>query len=346
VAAIIRVLTLGDPAPDPAPAASPFGSIAPNWSGPTPVDVPGVLADGATYTPRVFLTAEISAGVALSADGTVRVLLDTPGGQATELRKLAPADNAQINGFAFTADTLVWMESVSRSGSVTTSLYRTTWRTPVRPTQVTTNTGDTSFFGLQSDVVLQDGKAYWTAVAGGPETATEVRSVPLTGGNVSTKRITGEYVLTTWPYAVSITGGKGSPVTLVDITTDATVTVATGTADVPLCSPTWCRVALVGGDGLTGIEMMHPDGSQRRRIAGPEATPTIADATLLDRYVPLATDRGAGGSGLSLFDLTSGRTDLVTPTAANVQGRDGVLWWSTGAGTSLVWHAVDLHGLS
>jgi hypothetical protein len=29
-----------------------------------------------------------------------------------------------------------------------------------------------------------------------------------------------------------------------------------------------------------------------------------------------------------------------------VQGRDGVLWWSTGAGTSLVWHAVDLHGLS
>jgi hypothetical protein len=346
VAAIIRVLTLADPASGPGPVAEPFGTIAPNWSGPTPVDVPGVLVDGAAYTPRVFLTSEISAGVATSADGTVRVVLDTPAGQATELRRLAPTDQAQINGFAFTTDTLVWMESVSRAGSgVVTSMWRTTWRNPTRPVQVTTNTGDASFFGLQSDVVMQDGRAYWIAIGAGQETVTEVRSVPVAGGAVTTKRLTGEYVLSTWPYAVSVTGGRGAPVTLLDLTTDATTTVDTRTDDVPVCNPTWCRVALAGGNGLTGIEMVHPDGSQRRRIAGPEATPTIADATLLDRYVPLATDRGAGGTGLSLFDLASGRTDLVTPTAANVQGRDGVLWWSTGAGTSLVWHAVDLRGL-
>ena len=347
VAVVIRVLTLGDPAAQPAPTASPFGAIAPTWSGPTPVDVPGVLADGATYTPRVFLTAQISAGVALSPDGTVRVLLDAPGGTATELRRLVPADNPQINGFAFTADTLVWMETLSRSGGgVLTTLWRTTWRSPAKPVQVTTNTGDASFAGLQTDVLIQDGRVYWTAVGPGQEASTEVRSVPVTGGQVTTRRLAGEYTLSAWPYAVSVTGGRGAPVTLFDLTTDATVEVATTANEVPVCSPTWCRMTLAGGEGLTGIEVVHPDGTARKRVAGSEATPTIGDATLLDRFVPLATDRGSGGTGLSLHDLSSGRTDLVTADANNVQGRDGVLWWSTGAGNSLVWHAVDLHGLS
>jgi len=105
-------------------------------------------------------------------------------------------------------------------------------------------------------------------------------------------------------------------------------------------------VSVTNESGLVGIDVMHPDGSARRRIAGPEATPTIADATLLDRYVPLITDRGAGRIGLSLFDLTTANTDLVAIEVANVQGRDGVLWWSTGVGSALVWHAVDLRAIS
>ena len=111
-------------------------------------------------------------------------------------------------------------------------------------------------------------------------------------------------------------------------------------------SDTGVYIAVTGDTALVGIDMMHPDGTSRRRIAGAEATPTIGDATLLDRYVPLTTDRGDTGVGLSLYDLNTGRTDLVTTNAANVQGRDGVLWWSTGAGTSLTWHAVDLHLLT
>ena len=50
LAAVARLLTLGEPAPPPRPAATPFPTVAPTWSGPTPVDVAGVLADGATYT--------------------------------------------------------------------------------------------------------------------------------------------------------------------------------------------------------------------------------------------------------------------------------------------------------
>jgi hypothetical protein len=136
-------------------------------------------------------------------------------------------------------------------------------------------------------------------------------------------------------------------VSLLNLSNNAKVSVTTAPAEIAVCSPSWCRVAITGDSGLVGIDMMHPDGTQRRRIAGAEATPTIGDATLLDRYVPLATDRGDGGGvGLSLYDLQTGRTDLVTTQAANVQGRDGVLWWSSGAGSNLTWHAVDLHSLT
>jgi hypothetical protein len=163
---------------------------------------------------------------------------------------------------------------------------------------------------------------------------------------VTTRRLTGEYAMSGWPWVVSVTGGKGNPVTLRDLNTDATVTVTTTDTELPVCGPTWCRVSVTNDSGLVGIDLMHPDGSARRRIAGPEATPTIADATLLDRYVPLITDRGAGRTGLSLYDLTTGNTDLVAIDVANVQGRDGVLWWSTGVGTDIVWHAVDLRAIS
>jgi hypothetical protein len=344
--AIGYALTLGDPAPVPTPASSPFATVVPTWHGPTPVDVRGLLADGATYTPRVFLSGTISAGVATAPDGTVQVVLDTAGGSATELRRLAPADHAQVNGFAVGGDTLVWMETVARTGAApVTTLWRTTWKSAAKPVSVTTNTGAVNFFGLQSDVVVQDGKAYWTAVGPGAAT-TEVRSVPLTGGTVTTRRLTGEYAMSGWPWVVSVTGGKGNPVLLHDLNTDTVVTVTTAATELPVCGPTWCRVSVTNESGLVGIDVMHPDGSARRRIAGPEATPTIADATLLDRYVPLITDRGAGRIGLSLFDLTTANTDLVAIEVANVQGRDGVLWWSTGVGSALVWHAVDLRAIS
>jgi hypothetical protein len=343
--AVLRLLTLGEPEPPPAPEAAPVVPAVPTWSGPNPVDVAGTLVDGDAYTPRVFLTAQISAGVATSADGTVRVVLNGPGEQATELRRLPPGDRAQINGFAFDADNLVWMETVTRPAGVVTSLWRSPWRTQPESTQITTNTGAATFANVESDVVVHDGRAYWAATATtGPGQATEVRSVALTGGQVDISRLTGEYRLTSWPGAVSIGGGRGAPVTLLDLTTGTLTAIGTEADEVPVCSLAWCRISVSGAEGLVGIDLARPDGGERRRIAGPEATPIIADATLLDRYVPLATDRGEG-SGLSLYDAVTGRTDLVAVDVANVQGRDGVLWWSTGAGTELVWHAVDLHAI-
>ncbi|MDT5024766.1 MAG: hypothetical protein QOE61_1192, partial [Micromonosporaceae bacterium] len=50
--------------------------------------------------------------------------------------------------------------------------------------------------------------------------------------------------------------------------------------------------------------------------------------------------------GLSLYDLTLDRTDLVDSGVANVQGYGGMLWWSTGTGDDMVWHALDLRTAS
>jgi hypothetical protein len=64
--------------------------------------------------------------------------------------------------------------------------------------------------------------------------------------------------------------------------------------------------------------------------------------------VPLATDRGDGlaaSTGLSLYDIDQDRIDLLAVGVANIQGRDGVLWWSTGIGDDLEWHALDLRTL-
>jgi hypothetical protein len=167
----------------------------------------------------------------------------------------------------------------------------------------------------------------------------------MTGGQVSSRRVDGEYLLTSTPWATTLPGGPGSAVTLLNLVTNERRTVQPGPDEVAVCDATWCRVTVTGSGGLLGIDLMHPDGADRRRIAGPEGTPTGGDVTLLGRYVPLAIDR-ADGVGLSVYDLTTGQTQVVAQRAANVGGRGGVLWWSTGVGPETTWHALDLSGLA
>jgi hypothetical protein len=109
-------------------------------------------------------------------------------------------------------------------------------------------------------------------------------------------------------------------------------------------------MAVVGNNELIRIDLQKPDGSQRHRIAGNEATPTITDVAMLDRYVPLKTDPDPTANdvdgGLSLYDMTTGKTELIANQVSNVQAHAGVLWWSSGLGDDLVWHAIDLRTAS
>jgi hypothetical protein len=340
LAVVAWALALGEPPRAPLAAPSPI-SVVPTWTAPT-VDIPGVLADGATYAPRLYLTPDTSVGIATGADGTLRVILARASGSFTELRRLPAGENPQINGFAVDGDTLVWMESTMRDGaSPTTTLWRTTWSVDTPPVLVTADTGEPTFIGYATDVVVHAGTVTWISLDSQGSGSTQVRSVPVGGGPVSVRRLDGEYRLSTPPWAVTATAGPGRPVTLLNLETNQRIDVFVEPTDVAVCDPVWCRLTVTGEEGLVAIDVMQPDGAGRRRIAGPEATPTIGEVALLDRYVPLAVDR-SDGVGLSIVDLTTGKTHLVAPRATNVAGRGGIVWWSTGAGPELTWHALDL----
>jgi hypothetical protein len=180
----------------------------------------------------------------------------------------------------------------------------------------------------------------------GRDVITEIRSVPLGGGSVSVEALPGQYALSQWPWVVSRTGGRGEPIEMLNLTTKAAVKVTTGESEVGTCSPIWCRMVVLSGNTLVRIDLLSPDGTQRRRVAGAEATAPIADVALLDRFIPLKTDPGASGgeAGLSLYDIDAGSTDLIADAAGNVAGRGSVLWWSTGSAANLEWHVLDLAG--
>ena len=251
LAMVVWALALGEPARPPAVTPSPI--VVPTWTGPATVDLAGALADGATYTPRLYVTPDMSVGVAASADGSVRVVLARSPGSFTELHSRPAADAAQIGGFAVDGDSVVWMETTTDSSS----LWRASLTDGARAEQVTTDTGETSFSGLPTQVRLSDGEVLWTARASGSTPRTEFRSVAVTGGRVSSDRVDGELLLSTPPWAVSVPGGPGSPVTLRNLDTDETRTIAPGPNEAATCSPSWCRIAVLGSAGLVGVDIMR-----------------------------------------------------------------------------------------
>ena len=106
-------------------------------------------------------------------------------------------------------------------------------------------------------------------------------------------------------------------------------------------------VIVAGTTGPTRIDLMRPDGRDRRRIAGNGSSGVLEDVVLLDRFEPLAwvgdaaADEGAGQT-LSLYDLATSRTVTVASGVGSVQARNGVLWWSVGDSETMTWDSLDL----
>ena len=313
-------------------------SVAVAWPAVQGAELPGNLSDGPVFQPLYFLDARTAVGTAPSPDGTA-VRLVVTGSQLRELRKRPLSDGPEFNNVTVAGDTLVWTESVAgrpvevwAAGLSGAAAHR-----------LTADTGDAVFYGSQYDLVVADGRVYWVAAAKGGA-STEIRSVALSGGAVSVRDEPGTWGLTAWPWVVD--GGPDNPgATRLRSLTDNRETRVPGSG-LTTCGPAWCRVMVMSADGLTGIDLMHPDGTARRRVAGSAAGAAVTDVALLDRFAVLSESRPdsdlTGTEGLLVYDLKTGRTVDVAAAVSGAFGRGGVLWWSTGDQDNLRWHTLDL----
>ncbi|WP_436532019.1 hypothetical protein [Actinoplanes sp. HUAS TT8] len=335
VSALIVALTAGGTllikGPATAPAPAPKAERA---------DLPAYLADGSTFTPRLFLKAGTAIGVA----GTRLVMLT--GGTVRELRPAAPlAGNPDYDDFTIDGDDVVWAES---SDTAPLRIWTLDVRSGQAPRPVTTDTGNAVFYGNQQDLSLHGGRVYWAATAEDDVDVTEIRSIPLAGGGgpVEVRRVPGQWGLTAWPWLTDSPGGPSPTTHLRNLDTGQVVTVPTGGGEATECSPRWCRVMISDSEGLIRIDMMHPDGTARRRIAGPDLAAAVGDVALLDRFDVLSQNTPdsdlTGMAALLVYDLSTNTTLTLTRVATNAFARAGVLWWSTGTAEAARWHSLDL----
>ncbi len=335
------LLLTGTGPDDPPPAAR--AALATAWPQAQRAEMAGNLPDGPIFQPGIFPDARTAVGTAPSPDGaSVRLLLRGPGEQLREWRRVPLAGNPAFDNITAAGDQVVWTESSDTSGVQV-------WAADVRTgaaRRLTADTGNAVFYGSQHDLVVADGRVHWIAAGPDGEKVTEIRSVPLTGGDVTVREEPGVWALTAWPWLTDGAGDQTGTTVLRDLTSNREIRVGTTGAELTTCGPAWCRVMVMGSQGLARIDVMHPDGSARKRIAGGGARAAVPDVAVLDRFEILSEPRPdsdlTGTEALLVHDIATGRTVDLSPAVDGAFSRGGVLWWSTGDLDSIVWHTLDL----
>lgn len=323
------------------PAAPVTAAVA--WPQAQRGTVQATLPDGTAYRPGLFLDARTSVGTAPTPDDRfLRLVRVGTDGTVRQLRRLPRAEHPSFQALTADGDVLVWVESTDRGRLrlVTAGL-----RDGRAPRELTADLGRVEFYQSQYDLVVADGRVHWTAADTGD--VTRIRSVALTGGPVRTRREPGTWKLSAWPWLVNGVNDSAGSTVLRNLATgrDTPVRRVRDRATVA-CSPAWCRVVSLTGDGLSRIELMRPGGGDRHRLAGDTAATVIVDVAPLDRFEVLArigpNSELTGNNELIAVELATRRTVEISPDAGAVSYRGGMLWWSTGNLDAVVWHALDL----
>ena len=327
------------PGRDNRPARADRATLATVWPKAQRAEIPGNLKDGPIFHPELFRDSRTAIGTAPAPSGDqLRLLVRNADGTTRELRRRSLEGSPVFDAFATDGTTVAWIESVGGRSEV----WAATWTGPAR--RLTADTGNVLTYSSQYDLVVADGAAHWVAADG--DAATEVRSVPLAGGKVTVRTEPGVWSLTTWPWLVDGAGDRTGATGLRNPVTFKDVEVNTGGAELTTCSPAWCRVLVITGGGVARIDAMRPDGKDRRRIAGSEATAALTDVAVLDRFEVLAEPRPdsdlTGTEALVVHDLTSRTTVELSAAVDGAFSRDGVLWWATGDQDDIRWHTLDL----
>jgi hypothetical protein len=334
-------------------AASGISTLGSVWPQAVRGSVSGSLADGGTYTPGFFVDANTSIGQAITADGAVvRLVAVRAPDRVHEFRRL-PADRApQFFGFVAGAGWVAWAESSEDGeGRRTTSMWVTGVGADGPARRIVGDAGDVRQTDSEHELAIADGRLWWTAMGPGVDAATELRSVVLDGGDPRSTSVPGLWSPVGWPWLLDSTDAVGGGrLVLMDRVTRRKREFVAGPADFPACGATWCR-SIVLRDGATdGVDLVRFDGTQRRRVAGPDVGFPVTDVVALDRFEVLTgldpLSRSAQGRPLSVYDIDRGATVSVAPDAVSVLCRGGFLWWSSGFEDRLSWSVVDLRTLS
>ncbi|GGK25693.1 hypothetical protein GCM10010124_17840 [Pilimelia terevasa] len=348
-AVVAAVVLLAQPAAPPAAPPAPGDGSVPIAQAWPAVRVSaahaGNLADNTTFTPRLFVTPDLAVGMARTPDGAhLRVVLRGVDGTTTEVNRSPSADDPIFNGFTV-ADprTVVYAESHSVKGEFATTIWRVDVPTG-KASVVTTDTGNATFRKSAFDLVVAEGKVHWLTGGNIKYIPAELRSVPVGGGPVTRQSVPTLLSLSTWPYLTSAESALSVAAKVYHLKTRREVTVPTTPTESVKCSATWCRIGVSGPNGLSRIDVMHPDGSGRTRMAGPVGS-VMNDVAVAGRFEPfsLPEDPMTGTITLRLYDLATGQVVEIARGAAVVEAQGTMLWWSIGEpGKSYTWHAADL----
>ena len=313
------------------------------WPQTSPFALPSALPDGAELRPAVVLDTRTALVVAPTVDGRfTRLIIWRDGLRFQELRRLPQRDDAGFSAFAALGENIVWAET---DGAGAGRIWTADVRQPVAR-EVTADLGVTSFAGSPHDLVLADSGIHWAAAAT-DGLRTEVRSVARAGGRVDVQTVNGRWTLSTWPWLTDHREGTAGSSRLLNLHTGQETPVRTSKDDdLAECDPSWCWVWAPSRDGPTRLDVMRPDGTERRTINPWGAEVGTGQVALAERFVvvkePTPHATTLNSQNLLVYDIQETRTVIVDSAVSEVHAYGTVLWWATGSLTARRWHALEL----
>ncbi|WP_157640950.1 hypothetical protein [Longispora albida] len=333
------------PAPAPAPAGpaeamtvtGPPADLATAWPAAQVSSMPSSQADGSTFIPLLVLEPGTVAGMLNGKTFALR----TPSG-TRELMPDLNGNSHSLGGYTAAGGQIFWFVSVAGPGG---TQQQTLWTADVAAGPARVLTSDTGVaIGRVGTLDLQiaGGFAHWAAEVRGGDT--ELRSIPVTGGTVTTTRVMGRYTVAAWPWLAPVVSSTGSPVELLNGETKAVLRVPGVKGRRLNCGPQWCRSS---DDGI--LELRRADGSDMRRF-GDQRSRTgaqpIGAVSNVEVFAGGAHSTVMGQARpLFVYDIPGRRVVRIDAAAGAYGVRDDWLMWSTGDGEAIVWHMLDLRTL-
>ncbi|MDQ1653336.1 MAG: hypothetical protein QOI35_2536 [Cryptosporangiaceae bacterium] len=352
VVAIVAVFAM--PARHAAPrpvlaAAISAPALSSRWPAARPFAIPSVLPGGSPFRPKLVLNPSATVGVATSPDKRrVSLVIASGSGSARTLRT-GTAGLVSFAAITAYGDQLFWLDNdIGTSGQQHTSLWSARVAGAGPPQRLAADVATPNVDGTRYSLQLDGGRLYWADSQQLDATVTRLRSIPVEGGQVTTRTVPGRWQLSAWPWLATLPS-PGKPAALLNLVTGARTEVRARAGEALLCGPSWCRVTAGDVRQPQDTTLMRPDGTHSQRIATGGTTAITDEVALQGHFEPLGGAVNPNGittaTPLTLYDLRTASTVLIDPAATDARASGDYLWWSSGDNETLSWHGLDLRAL-